>query len=142
MVATANATNVPAGVDGGGVRQPAPATYTLNGVAISITGVIGAGALASNRANAVAAINAQSAATGVVATDTGAGVSLSAADGRNIDDGYAAGSFTGRPQPTSACRPRRSPAARVNLSYQAPSGVSGSVVFAQAGGLSCTTAIA
>jgi flagellin len=95
LIATANATNVAAGTSTANASAAGTATFTVNGVAISISGVNGAGALSSNRANAVAAINAQSAATGVVATDTGAGVSLSAADGRNIALAYVAGTFAG-----------------------------------------------
>ncbi|MDQ2928369.1 MAG: flagellin, partial [Pseudomonadota bacterium] len=84
LVVTANATSVPAGTSTAAATAAGAATYTINGIAISVTGATGAGALASNRANAVAAINAQSAATGVVATDTGSGVNLAAADGRNV----------------------------------------------------------
>src|SRR5450755_1612047 len=129
MAATANATNVAAGTSTAAATAAGSATYTINGIAISVAGVNGVAALASNRANAVAAINAQSAATGVVATDTGAGVSLSAADGRNIALGYAAGTFT-----TSTAADFGLPATAItggtlNLSYAAPSGVSGSVVF-------------
>lgn len=60
-------------------------TLTLNGVAINIT--TGGDSAAADRANVVAAINASSERTGVVAVDTGsdtAGVVLEAADGRNI----------------------------------------------------------
>ena len=56
-------------------------TFTVNGVAISLNSSTDAG---TNRATAVAAINAQSANTGVVATDMGDKVKLEAADGRNI----------------------------------------------------------
>ena len=71
------------------------ATYTINGVPISLSGTSGAAGLAGNRSNAVAAINAQSSTTGVQAADTGSGITLRAADGRNISLAYAAGSFTG-----------------------------------------------
>ena len=99
-------------------------------------------ALASNRANAVAAINAQSAATGVVATDTGSGVTLSAADGRNISIAYAQNGFTGSAAADFGLSAAPITGGTLNLSYSAPSGVSGSVVFAQAGGLNSSTAIA
>ncbi len=56
-------------------------TFTVNGVAISLNSSTDAG---TNRATAVAAINAQSTNTGVVATDMGDKVKLEAADGRNI----------------------------------------------------------
>lgn len=64
-------------------------SFTLNGAVINVTTTT---SLASNVANSLAAINAQSAATGVTASDTGAGLKLTAADGRNIDvSGFAAG---------------------------------------------------
>jgi flagellin len=56
-------------------------TLFLNGESITLT--VGA-TLEDSRTAAVAAINAVSGNTGVVATDTGTGLSLSAADGRNI----------------------------------------------------------
>jgi flagellin len=142
MVATANATNVAAGASTAAATGPGTATYTVNGVAISIAGTDGAAALASNRANAVAAINAQSAATGVVATDTGSGVSLSAADGRNISLAYAAGTFTGSAAADFGLSATALTGGSLNLSYTAPSGVSGSVAFAQTGGLTASLAIA
>jgi len=109
------------------------ATYTINGVAISIAGVNGAAALAGNRANAVAAINAQSAATGVVATDTGSGVSLAAADGRNVSLTYAAGSFTTSTAADFGLSATALTGSTINVNYVAPTGVSGSVAFVQAG---------
>jgi flagellin len=142
MVATANATTVPAGTSTAAATVAGTATYTINGIAISIAGAIGAGALASNRANAVAAINAQSAATGVVASDTGSGVSLTAADGRNIALAYAAGGFTTSTAADFGLSATATTGGTLNLSYSAPAGTSGSVVFAQAGGLSSSTAIA
>jgi flagellin len=60
-------------------------TFTINGIAISINFSTDGG---TNRANAVAAINAQSANTGVTATDMGSKVQLDAADGRNITTSY------------------------------------------------------
>jgi len=142
LVATANATNVAAGASAAGATGAGSATYTINGIAISIAGVNGGAALASNRANAVAAINAQSAATGVVATDTGAGVSLSAADGRIISLAYGVGTFAGSSAADFGLSATAIAGATLNLSYSAPSGVSGSVVFAQTGGLSTSVAIA
>ncbi len=143
LTATANATAVSAGVSASAATAAGNGTFTVNGVAISIAGVNGAAALAGNRANAVAAINAQSAATGVVATDTGAGVSLAAADGRNVSVAYAVGTFTG----SAAADFGLNVAAplvggTVNVNYVAPTGVSGSLVFAQATGFASSTAIA
>ena len=142
LTATANATAVAAGTSAAAASAAGTATLTVNGVAISIAGVNGAAALAGNRANAVAAINAQSAATGVVATDTGAGVSLAAADGRNITTAYAAGTFTGSLLADFGLGAAATTGATINVSYVAPTGVSGNVVFAQAAGFNNTSAIA
>ena len=142
LLATANATNVPAGTSTAAATGAGSATYTVNGIAISIAGVNGAAASSSNRANAVAAINAQSAATGVIATDTGAGVGLSAADGRNISLGYAAGTFPGSAAADFGLPATAITGGTLNISYAAPSGISGSVVFAQTGGLAGSNAIA
>lgn len=83
VTATANATSV-AGTSM--VTAALTGTITINGVTTgSIT--TGGGALSADRIAVTAAINAVSAATGVIATNTGAdatGVTLAAADGRNI----------------------------------------------------------
>ena len=107
-------------------------SMTINGTSINLTSTVDA---ATNRSSAVTAINAESAVTGVVATDTGAGVKLVAADGRNITTtfttvtatqfGMAAADTTG---------------AAIDISYQAPAGTTGNVVFA--GAFANTTAIA
>ena len=142
LSATANATAVAAGTSAAASSASGNATFTVNGVAITIAGVTGAGALAQNRANAVAAINAQSAATGVTATDTGSGVSLAAADGRNIVTSYTAGGFTGSGVADFGLGAAGTTGATVNINYAAPTGTSGNVVFAQTAGLNSTTAIA
>ncbi|MCY4756223.1 flagellin N-terminal helical domain-containing protein [Pelomonas aquatica] len=144
LTATANATTIAAAAQTNAATASGTATITVNGVAINVAGVNGAGAQSTNRAAVVSALNAQSAATGVTASDTGSGVSLSAADGRNITATYAAGTFTGSSLTdfgigaTSAT----TYGGTLNISYSAPSGVSGSVVFAQTAGLNSTTAIA
>jgi len=81
LTATANETKV-AGVTTVVTTSTAgTAHFTLNGTTINLNATESG---ASNRADALAAINAQSATTGVVATDTGSGISLTATDGRNI----------------------------------------------------------
>jgi flagellin len=60
-------------------------TFTVNGVAISLVATTNA---ASNRAEAVAKINAQTSSTGVTASDAGDSVTLTASDGRNIITKY------------------------------------------------------
>jgi flagellin len=75
----------------------------------------------------------------VVATDTGSGVSLVAADGRNVSVAYSAGSANGSTIADFGMATGLT-GSTLNLSYQAPSGVTGSVVFA--GALALTVPIA
>jgi len=70
---------------------------TINGVQTALITL--SGTAATDRAATVSAINAISAATGVIATDTGAtgtGITMQAADGRNVVVSYTAttGTFT------------------------------------------------
>ena len=142
LTATANATNVAAVASASTGTAAGTATYTVNGVAISLAGINGAAGLGSNRATAVSAINAQSAATGVVASDTGSGVSLKAVDGRNVTLAYAAGTFTASTAADFGLSAVAISGGTVNVNYTAPTGTTGSVVFAQAAGFANTTAIA
>jgi flagellin len=103
----------------------------INGLTINITNADNA---ATNRTRAVDAINAQSSVTGVVASDDGTGVALTAADGRNIT--VAAGSGALADYGLAAA----TTGATIDITYQAPAGVTGSVVFA--GAFANTTAIA
>jgi flagellin len=64
LSATANATSVAAGTSTDNASASGNATVTVNGVAITVAGVDGN--LAQNRANVVAALNAQSSVTGDV----------------------------------------------------------------------------
>lgn len=131
---------------------------TLNGVAITLTGSK-TNTIGQNRAIAVAAINSVSAQTGVSAADNGAGVVLTAADGRNItatftptdinfedldNDGvdddpapdYATVSQHFGLRTTGAT----GVAGTVDVSYAAPSGVtSGSIEFTPTTGLASRT---
>lgn len=134
--ATANATAVAAGTSAvTGIAGSS--TLTLNGLAITLTNSANA---TTNRTNTVTAINAQSSATGVVATDTGSGVSLAAADGRNITTVFAAGTSTGATVADYGLAATGTTGATLNVSYKAPAGTTGNVVFA--GAFSNTTAIA
>ncbi len=65
---------------------------TINGITMSVAVT---GVAATDVANAVAAINQNSAATGVTAANNGGAVSLAAADGRNITTAWAVGTSTG-----------------------------------------------
>jgi flagellin len=139
LTATANATSVAAGTQALTATASGTASVVINGVTVSIANAVGNAS--TNRANAVAAINAQSAATGVVATDTGAGVSLAAADGRNVVvSGFAAGTATAATIADFGLAAAATTGASNNINYSAPSGVTGSVVFG--GAFSNTTAIA
>jgi flagellin len=139
LTATANATSVAAGTQALTATASGTASVVINGVTVSIANAVGNAS--TNRANAVAAINAQSAATGVVATDTGAGVSLAAADGRNVVvSGFAAGTATAATIADFGLAAAATTGASININYSAPSGVTGSVVFG--GAFSNTTAIA
>jgi flagellin len=91
VTATAQATTAAGTTTATGGATAGTATLTINGIAIglNVTAV-----LATDRANTLAAINLNSAATGVTATDNGAGLTLTAADGRNITSSVALGTAT------------------------------------------------
>ena len=84
LTATANTTTVAAATTTVNTTTAGTATLSINGLNINVQATLNG---TTNRANALAAINAQSAVTGVIATDTGSGLSLAAADGRNITIG-------------------------------------------------------
>ncbi|MCP5327998.1 MAG: flagellin [Sinobacteraceae bacterium] len=127
LSATANATVVAAGTSADSATASGAATITVNGIAISVAGVDGN--LAQSRANAVAALNAQSAVTGVVAQDTGSGVSLTAADGRNITVAYSAGGFTGSALADFGLAAAATTGGTINVTYNAPAGTSGNMTW-------------
>jgi flagellin len=91
FTATADALNV-AGTTAAaavtGTGNNSADSFTLNGVTFALTGTTDS---ATNRTNLVDSINSISGQTGVTATDTGAGVDLTAADGRNILLSFTAG---------------------------------------------------
>jgi flagellin len=138
LTATANATTVAAGTQALTATAAGTAVLTINGLAINVDNALGNPT--TNRANTVAAINAQSAVTGVTATDTGSGVSLTAADGRNVDVAFNAGTATGATIADFGLAPAATTGGTINLTYQAPNGVTGNVVFA--GAFAATDAIA
>jgi len=122
LQATANVTSVAAGTQT--AAATGAGTITVNGLAIAVTA---SGVAATDRANAVTALNAQSAVTGVVASDTGSGVSLAAADGRNIT--VAFGTVTAANFGMAAAG---TTGATINVNYQAPTGVTGNVSWSGA----------
>ena len=108
-------------------------SFTLNGTNISFnTGTTQSGAQDA----LLAAVNAQSASTGVVATNTGSGIKLTAADGRNI----VAGALTGATSWTDTELGMNgtlgaTTAGTVDINYQSPSGnAATAVTVAVAGG--------
>ena len=135
---SANATVVAAGAQALTATASGTAIVTVNGLAINVNNAVGNAT--TNRANTVAALNAQSSVTGVVATDTGSGVSLTASDGRNTTVAFAAGTATAATIADFGLAPAATTGATLNIGYQAPTGVTGNVVFA--GAFANTTAIA
>ncbi len=99
-------------------------TFKLNGVEITLTNSANA---SSNRANAIAQINAQSAVTGVRAEDTGSGISLISGDGRNITTEFTPG--TAAAQADYGLPTDGTAGGSLNLNYVAPTGVTGSIAF-------------
>ena len=135
---SANATAVAAGAQALTATATGTAIVTVNGLAINVNNAVGNAT--TNRANAVAALNAQSSVTGVVATDTGSGVSLAAADGRNVTVSFAAGTATAATIADFGLGAAATTGATLNVSYAAPSGVTGNIVFG--GAFANTTAVA
>ncbi|BBP03867.1 flagellin [Sulfuriferula plumbiphila] len=135
--ATANATSVAAATQTIGTTTAGTVTLTVNGTAITVNATTNA---ATNRTNAVTALNAQSSVTGVVATDTGSGVSLAAADGRNITTALTLGTAVGTTMADFGMAAAGTYGSTLNITYQAPAGITGNVVFT--GAFSNTTAIA
>ena len=134
----ANATAVAAGAQALTATASGTAIVTVNGLAINVNNAVGNAT--TNRANTVAALNAQSSVTGVVATDTGSGVSLAAADGRNVATAFALGTAVGTTMADFGMAAAGTTGATLNVTYQAPAGITGSVAFA--GAFINTTAIA
>ena len=114
------------------------ATISINGLDITIAATLDA---STNRANAITAINKQSAATGVIASDSGSGVTLTAADGRNVTLGDATDAGLGVTNATFGLHAAGTQAATIDVTYVAPKEVTGDVAFTGAGsGLVATAA--
>lgn len=124
LQATADA-NVVTGTTTNAITAGGTDTITLNGLSISIAGTTDA---TTNRTNAVTAINAQSATTGVTAVDTGAGVRLTAADGRNINVAFGTQGSTGGDLASYGLGGLSDHTSTFDLTYQAPAGVN-SITF-------------
>ena len=109
-------------------------SFTLNGTNISFsTGTTQSGAQDA----LIAAVNAQSANTGVVASNTGSGIKLTAADGRNIVAGALTGAttWTAGELGLGGSVLGATTAGTVDINYQAPSGTAATdVTISVAGG--------
>jgi len=116
LTATVNSNRVTATGAATAAGAPAADVLTLNGLAINISVV---GNAATDTATAIAAINAQSASTGVTAADTGAGLKLTAADGRNIDVTMTTGALTD----IGLAGVGAHTVGTFNVAYQAPTGI-------------------
>jgi flagellin len=133
LTATAVPTSVAAGAGALTANSTAgTASFVLNGTTINLTQ---SNNLQNNLASTVAAINAQSANTGVIATNTGAGVSLSASDGRNITVGtITLGTATNTGLTDFGLAAAATTASTVEATYVAANGTSvTSIDFAGAG---------
>jgi flagellin len=148
LTATANANAaVGTSVTEVGTSGNAADTIQVNGINVAVTNT---GNQTTNIANAISALNAVSAATGVTATNNGSGITLTATNGSNITVKFTAGTAGASPAVASAVTDYGlgtiggstavTTKSTVNVDYVAPSGVSGSVVFA--GALASTQAIA
>ena len=122
LTAHADATVATGNLTGAGVvTASGNSTLTINGIQITIAG---SASSASNISNALTAINAQSAATGVTAVDTGAGLQLTAADGRNISvANFAAGGATGANLASYGLGGLTNHTGTIDVNYVAPNGV-------------------
>jgi len=89
VTATVNATSVVGTQTDGALTGGDTATITINGVALAA--ITTTADSAADRTTAIDAINAVSGRTGVVASDNGSSISLSAEDGRNISVGVVEG---------------------------------------------------
>jgi len=123
---TANATTVDAGTATTATTTVAgTSSFTLNGVTVSVAT---SDNMTSNRANALEAINAKSSVTGVRAIDTGSGLALEAADGRNITVAdFAAGTATNATIADLGLAGEDTTGSTLNFSYKAPTGVTGDI---------------
>ena len=123
LTAKANATKVAAANQAGSPANAGTVSFKLNGLQINVA--VGANAT-TNRENTVAAINAQSAVTGVRAVDTGNGVALEAADGRNITiDNFADTGTTGATLTHLGLAAEDTYGGKLDITYVAPTGVTG-----------------
>jgi flagellin len=127
LTVTANATAVASATTTVSTTTAGTATLAINGLTITLNATTNG---ATNRANAVTAINAQSTVTGVVATDDGTGVKLAAQDGRNITvGGFALGTAVATTIADFGLAAAATTGSTVNVTYQAAKGTTGNMTF-------------
>jgi len=109
---------------------------TINDVEISFQATASG---TTNRANALAAINAQSSVTGVIAQDDGTGLKLVAADGRNVTTTFDAGD-SGADLASFGLGAEGTARASYNVSYSGQPQGSGTVGITGSGAFTSTIA--
>jgi flagellin len=124
LQATANVNTADGDITGATAAAGA-STITINGTNINVASTT---SVTTNVATAVQAINAQSASTGVTAVDTGSGIRLTAADGRNIAVGFTAGTGGDAASFGLGTVAGTTEVGTFDLTYQAPAGVN-SITF-------------
>ncbi|MBS1229385.1 MAG: flagellin [Proteobacteria bacterium] len=128
LTATASATTVASVATTTATTTAGTASFVLNNITINVNAVVGSAS--ANKATALAAINAQSSATGVVASDDGTGLKLTANDGRNITmSAITLGTAVATTLADFGLAGAATTGSTVNMNYKAPSGVTGSMTF-------------
>ena len=139
VTATAQATSAAGTYGATASATTGTGQLTINGI---VMGVAVTGVAATDVANAIAAINSNSAATGVTATNNGGAVTLAAQDGRNITTSWAVGTTTNTAlQDIGLGTVSATTYASYNLAYQGTSAlvIGGSATAAVKGLTSATT---
>jgi flagellin len=132
MTATANEASVTTVQTAVATGTSGPVTFRLNGITLSVNATAAAGADGSNRAATISSINAQSSVTGVRAIDTGSGIELAAADGRNITISDWNAGATSLTAATELGLAVGTTGGTLDINYVAPAGISGTVDFSNA----------
>lgn len=136
LTARANATTL-VGAQTATTSAGGTSSFTLNGVSIS---VVTSTSAATTKANALSAINAQSGASGVIAIDNGSGLTLTAADGRNVAvAGFALGTSTGTTIADFGITAATVQTGTFSTSYVRPAGGSVTAIVMSGAGLAATT---
>ncbi|MBP7647548.1 MAG: flagellin, partial [Comamonas sp.] len=105
---------------------PGSVSVKINGVTVNIAATQNG---TTNVANAMVAINAMSAATGVVASQDGQGLTFTAADGRNIDiSGFNDTDTTGATLASFGIAPEAVTGASLDYRYDRPVGVTAATI--------------